>query len=359
MKIIEIEATNFCNASCLMCPRDKLTRPKGHMSWETFRLIADKLLAFGQTEAFSFSGIGEPLLNPHLVRFITYVSPSVDTFLTTNGSLLSESTVDALLEAGLHLLILSFNGADAETYERIMVNLDFERAVETIQQLTGRAAARLSVAANVTVSSLTRHQLPAIQQRLSNMGIEHIIYSLCHSRGGSMHDSTLCDPLSPPSTSRCDIFTDTTFVAWDGLALACCQDVAGAAVLGDLTKMPVEELAAIRASILENGVSFPMCPECDDINRLCHDKPPLGATLNEWIYRLYESEDSRTTALTEALRLTEEQLADTRSQLATLEVENARLQRTVAGYERGRFIRLMRWLHDQWDHLLKGRHLRE
>jgi hypothetical protein len=323
MKILEIEATNLCNASCLMCPRDELTRPKGHMG------------------------------------FITYVSPQVETFLTTNGSLLNESTIDALLEAGLHLLILSFNGADAETYERIMVNLDFERALETIRRLMGRTARHLNVAANVTVSNLTRHQLPAIKRRLNSMGIEHVIYSLCHSRGGSMYDSTLCDYLPPPPTSRCDIFADTTFVAWDGLALACCQDVAGAAVLGDLTKMPVEELAAMRASILEDGVRFPMCTECDDINRLCHDEPPLGATLNEWIYRLYESEDSRMAALTEALRLTEEQLADTCFQLTILEAENARLQRTVAGYERGRFVRLMRWLHDQRDHLLKGRHLRE
>jgi hypothetical protein len=70
--------------------------------------------------------------------------------------------------------------------------------------------------------------------------------------------------------------------------------------------------------------------------------------LSEWIYRLYESEDGRTTTLTQALQQTEKQLSAAQSQLADLRAENARLQQTVAGYERGRFIRLMRWMDGQF-----------
>jgi SAM-dependent methyltransferase len=39
------------------------------------------------------------------------------------------------------------------------------------------------------------------------------------------------------------------------------------------------------------------------------------------------------------------QLIEAHARLAVLEAENARLQKLVAGYERGRFMRLMRWLH--------------
>ncbi len=42
------------------------------------------------------------------------------------------------------------------------------------------------------------------------------------------------------------------------------------------------------------------------------------------------------------------------SRLAALEAENARLREQVAGYERGRFMRLMRWLHRQRARLSGG-----
>lgn len=355
MRIVEIEATNLCNAACLMCPREALTRPKGHMSWETFRTVADKVLAHGQTQLFSFSGMGEPLLNSNIAKFIGHVSPHVQTILTTNGFLLSNEIINSLLEAGLHGLTLSFDGADAESYERIMVNLRFERTQDSVRRLVSMANGRLNVMANVTVSKLTKDQLPAIRARLNEMGIEHIIYSHCHSRGGNLQDSSICDTPASTLLERCDIFATTTFVAWNGSVLACCQDLAGVGVLGDLAQMTIDELAMKRARVLEEGVHFPMCPDCDDLNRLATENPPPGGSLSEWIYRLYESEDSRQAALTQALRLTESDVAELRSQLVAYEEENLQLRQLVSGYEQGRLMRLMRWMHEKRHGLGRGK----
>jgi hypothetical protein len=133
--------------------------------------------------------------------------------------------------------------------------------------------------------------------------------------------------------------------------LACCHDIAGVGVLGNLAQgragLRIEDLAAKRAKILEKGVHFPMCSECNDLYRLARDNPPPGRTLNEWIYRLYESEDSRQASLTEALRLLEEELAGAQVQLDSLAEENARLGQAVSGYEQMRVIRLLRWLNEQ------------
>jgi hypothetical protein len=351
MLVVEIEATNLCNAACLMCPREALSRPKGHMSWDTFQAVADKVLAFGHTEVFSFSGLGEPTLNPHLGRFIAYASPNFRTVLTTNGSLLDDDSIKTLLKAGLDSLILSFNGADAVTYESTMVNLRFCQTQEAIQQLVSLGNGQLDLLANVTVSNLTKDRLPAIRTYLNEMGIEQIIYSHCHSRGGYLHDNSICSTPPPPSTTRCDIFADTTFVAWNGQVLACCHDLAGEGVLADLTQTSMEELAAARTQILEEGVDFAMCPKCDDIYRLTHDAPPPGGTLNEWIYRLYENENSQVASLTGALRQNERELANARSRLSALEDEKSRLTQLVAAYEGGRFMRFMRWLDEQRNRL--------
>ncbi len=353
MRVIEIEATNLCNARCLMCPREALSRPKGRMTWPTFQAVADRALAFGQTRSFSFSGFGEPLLNRDLVSFIAYVSPHVETMLTTNGFLLDEPTIAGLLEAGLHHLVISFDGADAETYERIMVGLDFERTQAAVRRLVALDNPRLELTANVTVSKLTRDLLPVIKAHLNQLGIEDITYSLCHSRGGWLRDRTICSTPPPPPTERCDIFARTTFVAWDGSVLACCQDLGGEGFMGNLSQMSMQELADQRARVMEEGVSFPMCAECNDFYRLSDDQPPPGATLNEWIYRLYESEDSRQAGLTQALRSTEHELASVRAERDALQEETIHLRRLVSDYENGRFMRLMRWFQAQRKRLSK------
>ena len=43
-----IENTNCCNARCVMCPRDKHTRPLGFMKFELFAKLVDEIAAFPQ-----------------------------------------------------------------------------------------------------------------------------------------------------------------------------------------------------------------------------------------------------------------------------------------------------------------------
>jgi hypothetical protein len=41
-------------------------------------------------------------------------------------------------------------------------------------------------------------------------------------------------------------------------------------------------------------------------------------------------------------------------QLVAQQEEIARLRSVVAGYERGRFIRLMKWVHETWERIREG-----
>ncbi len=55
--------------------------------------------------------------------------------------------------------------------------------------------------------------------------------------------------------------------------------------------------------------------------------------------------------LIELLERSQEPVPETRSRLQALETENARLRRVIAGYERGRFIRTMGWVHNRRNRL--------
>lgn len=83
MKVFQIEATNFCNASCSYCPHSKMTREKGFMSVETFLQVLD-VMDNAYTGLHHF---GEPMLNPNLSTFIELAKTrGILTEFSTNGS---------------------------------------------------------------------------------------------------------------------------------------------------------------------------------------------------------------------------------------------------------------------------------
>src|SRR5262249_52770492 len=82
-------------------------------------------------------GLGEPLLSPHLFHYVSLLSAAgVETWITTNATLMTDARADALARAGLTRATVSIDGATKETYERIRIGGRFEEAVRGIKALT-------------------------------------------------------------------------------------------------------------------------------------------------------------------------------------------------------------------------------
>ena len=87
---VYIEVTNRCNSLCVSCP---LTynhflpyEPKRQLSWENFRMIMDR---FPRLDRVILHGIGEPLLNKDLPRFIAHLKKrGAEVLFNTNAILL-------------------------------------------------------------------------------------------------------------------------------------------------------------------------------------------------------------------------------------------------------------------------------
>jgi hypothetical protein len=88
----EVEATSLCNTRCLHCPHEAISRPGGKMTWETYTVIVEKIRAYvkGQPYSLSYSGMGEPMLNPLIYRFVKHVSDEATTAFSSNGAVLTE-----------------------------------------------------------------------------------------------------------------------------------------------------------------------------------------------------------------------------------------------------------------------------
>ena len=116
-----IEVTNHCNSLCASCP---LTynhflpyEPKHHLSWETFRQIVDQ---FPRLERVVLHGIGEPLLNKDLPRFVAHLKErGTEVLFNTNAILLDQKRGDALVDAGLDELRVSLDAVTPELYAKL------------------------------------------------------------------------------------------------------------------------------------------------------------------------------------------------------------------------------------------------
>ena len=128
---VRIENTNMCNAHCSFCPREKLTRPRAVMKASHFKKLVDEAKALG-AETITIFGYGEPLMDKKLPEKVQYCTDQgLDTFVTTNASLLFADEAYDLLNAGLSHIRFSVHGFYGE-YNKIHKGLDYSLVIRNI-----------------------------------------------------------------------------------------------------------------------------------------------------------------------------------------------------------------------------------
>ena len=128
---IEIETTTKCNLKCIMCEHTYWNEPNRDMSFEDFKKIVDQ---FPKLKWIGLTGIGEGFLNKDFMKMLRYVkSKGIYVELFDTFYFIDEKTAKELIELGIDKLILSFDAATKETYEKIRVGSDFERVLNNLK----------------------------------------------------------------------------------------------------------------------------------------------------------------------------------------------------------------------------------
>lgn len=114
---IHVEVTSHCNFACEFCPNPGLERPGGFMEFSLLTSILEEIAATRAARQVVFHQQGEPLLYPRLPEAVAHASAlGLATCVTTNGALLDDRRVDALLAAGVTTLVLSLQTPDEESF---------------------------------------------------------------------------------------------------------------------------------------------------------------------------------------------------------------------------------------------------
>jgi sulfatase maturation enzyme AslB (radical SAM superfamily) len=263
-EIVQIEATNICNAKCTFCPRDDMTRRQGVMEMALFRKIVDECASLGIGH-IRMHNYGEAFVDKRLPEKIAYAKakgiPEVG--VITNGSLLGPDVATAVIEAGLDAINISLDAAGKETFESTRLGLKYDKVIANVEGLV-RIRRELGRRRPKLILSFVRQDNSAEEQAF----IDHwsavadkIHITELHNWAGTLKRRA---DVNFPCYRQWLTFT----VLWDGRVSLCCADLDGHVVLGDLAAQTIADVwngdayRRARREQLESGGPA-ICRNCD------------------------------------------------------------------------------------------------
>ncbi len=239
---LALETVNVCNAECVMCPYPVMTRAKGLMTMDVFRVVVDKVAGSGAPiNLITHAGLGEPLIDKHLGERLRYerdVLPKAMRVVYTNAALLTERKLESLLDAGLDRMSISFNGMRKDTYERVM-KLDYDATLANVHaalEYRARTGARFSVVIScVPTEHHTEEEIREFQEYWRDKA-DIVVVPPWITWGGAF------DGDKPARQLPCRYLWSILLVNYDGTVIMCCEDYEQKYPLGDLKTQSVLEV---------------------------------------------------------------------------------------------------------------------
>ena len=264
-----IETSNKCNAHCTICPREKMTREKKVMCYGVFCNLVDQVRDLG-AETISLFGYGEPLTDPGLEDKIEYcTSFRLNTWITTNGGLLTQERAQNLVYAGLKNIRFSFHG---------LYPIDYEEVHDGIGWLTAWGNFYNFIMCNkqhgspckVHISSIPMHgeTVDAICATWERYCDYLEIWKPHNWAGGKGYRE------SKRVKNTCGRpFSGPVQIQADGTMIPCCFITNSEIVLGDTTDASVEEVLKndaynrLREAHMTGDLNGYVCRSCDQLNQ--------------------------------------------------------------------------------------------
>jgi MoaA/NifB/PqqE/SkfB family radical SAM enzyme len=272
---VRYEVTDHCNATCIMCPRDKHANAREHgiMDQVAYEKSIDEVVALGAQKVV-LTGFGEPMLDKRLEQKIAYAkSKGLATYIISNGSVLNSNRARTILEAGLDEIRISFYGMRTETYNAVMKGLEFEKTMSGLMaflQLRDQMKAKTRV--QISYLELEENKIDTQAFRAFwEPKVNAIEIWKPHNFGdGRDYRKRLNEDKVKTSCGRPE--NGPLQIQWNGEVIPCCYDYNNRIILGNAFETPVLDILngpkyrLLRyAHRTKQFHLFPYCDQCDQL----------------------------------------------------------------------------------------------
>lgn len=280
-RIDQVELTNACPFTCGFCPRGRgaMSRPVGHMDLGLLAQIVEQVKGLPARKPFGLHHFGDPLLHPDPAGAVRVVrAAGLEPELSLNPVLLKEATAEALLDAGVGVLIVSMDGLDTATLQAMRGKPagrfeEAERNVEKLIELASKMERPPTIMVSMVATTLNRHQWGELFERYRRPDLPFLtpVVRLLEDFG---------EPgIAPLAVRRlrqvCACPWKSVSVLWDGTVVPCCHDHDGRAPLGDLRRQSLAEIwRGAAVSRLRERIREHRCAEGEPCSR-CRWRPDL------------------------------------------------------------------------------------
>jgi radical SAM protein with 4Fe4S-binding SPASM domain len=261
---IQVETSAVCNARCHFCPYSKPVNDKRRgkfMAPWLFYKIADEVSEIPQIAQFAFNGLGEPLLDPHIYDYISYIKqncPQVRTLLHTNGVHLQPERLHA---TGLDQLVVSLNAVDSKQHEQVMgLKGQFEKVCANIEWARKFPGWTVTPRATYTKDRFTEYDANAFLARWEDVFLAEETNWIAYNRTNS---------LPADENEGCYRALSQIYIAYNGDFHMCCMDAFGRIVFGNANDQTIQEVynspkyVKFREAHAENrALDVPECKGC-------------------------------------------------------------------------------------------------
>ena len=186
---LQLYVTSRCTFNCKFCTNHAVNESgkieigyhhkTEDMSLDLFKTIVDK---FYDATVCTFCGVGEPFLNVNLLNMIALAkNKRMITEVVTNGSLLSESNINQLLDGGLDKITISLNESDRERH-KFLVNAGgvfFDQIINNIKILVNLRNKKWGKVEIKISRVLTKSTLRLAEEFILlgiNLGVDKVIF---------------------------------------------------------------------------------------------------------------------------------------------------------------------------------------
>jgi len=246
-EVVLIDNFNGCNLACSMCDHKNIRnyRPIQFLDINLYKRIIDEIAVENPSARVWEIFFGDPFLIKDIADRVRYAKDKglTDVVTNTNGVLMTPDKSEAIIRAGLDAIYIGIDAATKDTYAKIRVGGDFDKAVANVLaygnllKTCGKPNQQLFV--QFVQSEINEHEIGDFKKFWNRRGVKVKIRPKISWAG--LIEATNLRKNDQVERKPCYWLMKTINICADGEVALCAVDLHCQVKCGNIKKMSVKE----------------------------------------------------------------------------------------------------------------------